>query len=86
MLNLRPKTVRVRNGVREVLYGGYVHFKGRKKYPDHYQGYMGYEKEIRAWGKVVDESDCGPGTDYVVKLIAAKAKKTPADVRETWRY
>ena len=33
----------------------------------------------------IDETDCGAGTDTIVRAIAKKAKASPGDVRECWR-
>lgn len=81
------KTTRVRAGIKEALYGGYVarYHKIRK---DDYglPLYLG-TREVRAWGPSdLADDDCGAGTDEVVRIIAAKASVPERNVRETWRY
>lgn len=72
---------RIRNGVREARFGGYAVWwsRGRR-----------IEREVRAWGPTnVDDTDCGPGTAAVVRLLTAKIDpdgKRGAVIRESWRY
>lgn len=80
MSNRPMKRVKVVGDTRLVLYAGYATWRDRSG--------KTHVKEVRAYGKVVDDSDCGPGTRYVVALLTAKArKKWPlAVVNESWRY
>jgi len=81
----RARTTRVRNGVREALFGGYVSWDGRKNFCGYRQRTT---KEIRVWGPAaIDDTDCGAGTDLVVSLLKAKAgKRRNVEVVESWRY
>ncbi len=74
---VRSKTRRVRNGEHQALFGGYVTWEGR--------GGVTRTKEVRVWASArIDETDCGSGTNTIVKLIEAKRGKGTA--REVWRY
>ncbi|RJQ30352.1 hypothetical protein C4565_00780 [Candidatus Parcubacteria bacterium] len=72
---MQHKKTRVRKGVRQALFGGYVWRKG------------GYYKEVRVWALAsLQEDDCGPDTNTIVELIAKKAKCDQNKVSECWRY
>jgi hypothetical protein len=81
------KTIRIRNGVREALFGGYV-AKYHKTRKDDYglPLYLG-EREVQIWAPAsIADDDCGAGTNEICKRLAAKAGVPVRNVRESWRY
>jgi hypothetical protein len=80
-LHKNPKKIRIRNGVREALFGGYAMWWRNDKR---------YEKEVRIWAPAsIQDDDCGAGTDEIVKRLLKKIDirgERKAEITESWRY
>lgn len=88
----KAKKVRVINGKVHALYGGYVSYDGRKPAGEQYP--IRRCIEVKVWlVPNFDETDCGYGTDKLVKALEQKvlrslpnAHKRNVSCRESWRY
>ena len=83
----RTTTTRLRNGVREALFGGYVGWDLRVKDPRNGMPKR-VRKEVRVWLRAdLTEDDCGAGTNELVAALKAKVGDKPyLEVYECWRY
>ena len=89
----KPKLTRIRNGVREVLCGGYVSHDTRQKNAHDYP--VRRCREVRVWIRLdpdcPDFDDCGPVTNRLIRALENKLKRRfkqdrHVECHESWRY
>lgn len=76
----RSRTTRIRNGVTEFLYGGYVNWLNRQEELE--------TREVRIWGPTIWDPDRYGDGMAIMEAIQKKARKKwpKAECREVWRY